>query len=95
MSNETAREVAQAEALESDQRAKADERIRECLSGIASELPGRIDDIAKRTAQNQPEVTESLGSDGLKVLRRELADSAQELNGLALSDHMRAEQVEL
>lgn len=79
MSNETARKVAEAEALESEQRTKADERIRECLSGIASELPGRIDNIAKHTAQNQPDVTKSLGSDGLKVLRRELADSANQL----------------
>jgi hypothetical protein len=79
MSNETARKVAEAEALESEQCAKADERIRECLSGIASGLPGRIDKIAKRTALNQPEVAKTLGSEGLKVLRRELADSAQEL----------------
>jgi hypothetical protein len=79
MSDETARMVAQAEAIESELCAKADERIRVCLSGIASGLPSRLDDIAKRIAQNQPEVTKALGSDGLKALRQELAEAAQQL----------------
>jgi hypothetical protein len=79
MSTETAQRVAQAEAFASEQRAQADKQIAECLSGIASGLPGRIDDVAKRTAHNQPDVARSLGTDGVNVLRRELADAAQQL----------------
>jgi hypothetical protein len=62
MSTETAQRVAQAEAFVSEQRAQADKQIAECLSGIASGLPGRIDDVARRTAQNQPDVARSLAA---------------------------------
>lgn len=71
--------------LESQMRARADERIRDCLSSVAAGLPSHLEAIAKRTAQSQPEVTKSLGSDGLKILRKELAESAQQL-GSELDD---------
>jgi hypothetical protein len=79
MSDETARNVARAKAVESELHAQADERIRECLGGIARGIPSRLDDLAKRTAQSQPEVTKQLGSSGLKTFREELAAAAQQL----------------
>jgi hypothetical protein len=79
MSNETARRVTQAEKAVSKLRTEADKCIQDCLNSIASELPGRLDDIARRTAQNEPNVAKSLGKDGLRILRQELAESAQRL----------------
>jgi hypothetical protein len=79
MSDETAKKLAEAEAHASQLRAKADEQIQDCLRNVASGIPARLDDIARRTAQSQPEAAKSLGSDGLRLLREELTQAAQAL----------------
>jgi hypothetical protein len=79
MSEDTARQLAEAQRLARELRAKADAEIDARLSAMASELRDRLDEIAKRTAQKQPEVTKALGSDGIKTFRAELAEEAQVL----------------
>ena len=76
MSDETAQRLEEVRATEVEQRAEADDRKRECLTAVAGGIPVHLEEIAKRAAHGQPEVAKELGSDGIKDLRRELADRA-------------------
>src|ERR1035437_3763488 len=76
MSDETAQRLKEATAIEVDRRADANDRKWECLKAVARGIPARVEEIAKRVAQGQPEVAKELGSDGIKDLRGELADRA-------------------
>lgn len=46
---------------------------------VADGIPAAVERLAKRTAQQQPEVTKGLGAHGVRALRNELADKAAEL----------------
>ncbi|RKN66404.1 hypothetical protein D7252_01525 [Microbacterium sp. CGR2] len=79
MTDETARALRDAIAAESAAEAHADELKRECLEKIAGELPARAEAIARRLAQEQPDVTKSLGRDGVAQLRVDVSHAATEL----------------
>lgn len=49
------------------------------LHAIAAELPARAEELARKTAHSQPEVTKSLGRDGVGKLRADLRSKADEL----------------
>ncbi|WP_259557795.1 hypothetical protein [Brachybacterium sillae] len=51
----------------------------ELLHAIAAELPARAEELARKTAHSQPEVTKALGGDGVKKLRADLRLKADEL----------------
>lgn len=59
--------------------AEADREKRACLTQIATDLPTRAAEIAKRIATEQPEVTKSLGKEGVAELRLQLEAAAEEL----------------
>jgi hypothetical protein len=75
MSDETAQRLEEATVTQVERRAEADDRKRECLTAVACGIPARVEEIAKRAAQGQPEVAKELGSDGIKDLRRELSST--------------------
>ena len=77
MSEETKRRLQEATAAAAQVRAVAGQKKIECLSQIAVGLAGRLDMIAKQVAQAEPEVTKTLGKDGIQQLRAELANEAQ------------------
>ncbi len=60
---------------------KTDRLEGELLDRIAAGVPTAVDGIAKRVAESQPEVTRQLGSDGIRAMRAELAETALELAG--------------
>lgn len=60
-------------------RDEADQEKHVCLAQIASELPARATEVAKRIALEQPEVTKALGKEGITELRAELQAAAEEL----------------
>jgi hypothetical protein len=76
MSGETAQKLNEARAAETERRAEADDRIRECLTAVARGIPARVDEVGKKAAHDQPDVARELGVEGIKDLRRELADAA-------------------
>jgi hypothetical protein len=52
---------------------------RELLDRIAAGVPSAVDGIAKAAAESQPDVTQQLGSGGIRALRAELAEKARQL----------------
>lgn len=46
------------------------------LAGVVEDMPDRVDALARRTAQEQPDVTKALGRDRIQWLRAELAGAA-------------------
>lgn len=81
MTDETARMLEEALDDEVAAQANADEFKRACLAYVAEELPGRLDAFAKTVAQGQPDVTRSLGAEGVRQLRSELETEATSLAG--------------
>ncbi|MBB0993626.1 hypothetical protein G6010_14330 [Dietzia sp. SLG510A3-3B2-2] len=79
MSDETKRMCEEASAAVDAARMRACVRKQECLDVIADGIPAAVERIAKRTAQEQPEVTKGLGVQGIRSLRSELATEAAEL----------------
>ncbi|MEU3456894.1 hypothetical protein ABZ671_25330 [Micromonospora sp. NPDC006766] len=79
MSEETERRLEEARARASQAGAQVEGRKREFLDTIASDIPARIEKLAKGTAHAQPDVSKALGKDGLRKLRDELRDQAMEL----------------
>ena len=49
------------------------------LQTMADALPAQVEELARRTAHSQPDVTKSLGKEGVAKLRAELASKAEEL----------------
>jgi hypothetical protein len=76
MSDQTRGALDLATARAEAARVASDRLGQELLERIASGIPARIDGIAKRTAESQPEVTKQLGSEGIRTMRAELADKA-------------------
>jgi hypothetical protein len=76
MSEKTARTLKEATAALEARQAEADVQKKECLAVVARGIPGRVEEIARRAAHSQPEVTKELGSDGVKELRKQLAGRA-------------------
>jgi hypothetical protein len=79
MSEETALKLKEAEAHFSAMEKDATARKNELLGAVAERLPAHAKDLAKRTAQSQAEATKALGAEGVKKLRKELDDMAEEL----------------
>ncbi|WP_347756801.1 hypothetical protein [Agrococcus sp. ProA11] len=79
MTNETKAALQQATEAMSAARAKADSAIQACLAQIATDLPARAADAAKRVAVDQPEVTKALGKEGVTEMRSALGSAAEEL----------------
>lgn len=76
MSEETARELSAAREAEATRRREAREAEMALLRAIAQGLPGHAEQIARRVAHAQPDVTKSLGRDGVDQLRAELNERA-------------------
>jgi hypothetical protein len=81
MTEQTQRALRQALKKEAQAKARAEELQQDCLSGIASHLSARLDDLAKGIAHAQPGVTKALGKDGVARLRADLAEAAAALSG--------------
>ncbi|MCC3283341.1 hypothetical protein [Arthrobacter caoxuetaonis] len=79
MSDETALKLKEAEAHFSAMEKDATARKNELLGAVAERLPAHAKNLAKRTAQSQAEATKALGAEGVKKLRKELDDMAEEL----------------
>ena len=57
----------------------SDRLEQELLDHIASGIPARVDGIAKRAAEREPDVTRRLGVEGIRAMRAELAEKATAL----------------
>jgi len=79
MSEETARELETLRQAEAERRSGVDRLKQQFLEGIAQNLPGRLDDYAKKLSQAQPDHARALGPDGINALREELAEAADQL----------------
>jgi hypothetical protein len=68
--------MALAEAMEKEARVTEAAYLEksELLAKIAREMPGKVEELAKRVAQSKPEVTKALGKDGVANFRAELAE---------------------
>lgn len=79
MSDETRRALDEAIAVVDAARVKADASKQECLDIVADGIPSEVEQLAKRIAQSQPDVTKGLGVAGVKSLRAALAAEAADL----------------
>ncbi|MFK4761550.1 hypothetical protein ACI3KS_11495 [Microbacterium sp. ZW T5_45] len=79
MTNDTKIALQQATEAITAARDNADQEKRVCLAQIASELPARAAEVAKRIALEQPEVTKALGKEGIAELRADLQTAAEDL----------------
>jgi hypothetical protein len=79
MGDQAAGALSRAEAALAAAQTKAEQLERELLHRIAAGVPSAVDDIAKGAAESQPEVTRRLGSDGIRAMRAELAEKANQL----------------
>jgi len=70
------RTVQEALAAASQLRKEADHQKNECLTQVAAGLPGKVDELAKRVAHAEPEITKALGKEGVDQLRTELSHEA-------------------
>ena len=77
VSEQTAQKLQEATAEMAARQLEADSLKHELLAKVAQGMPTRLQDIAKRTAHSQPDVTRQLGSEGISVLRRELVEQAE------------------
>ncbi len=73
MSEETARQLAQAQQAHREQDDKVQTLIAQTLSQVAAQFGERVDAHGKKLAHNQPDVTKRLGRDGVTALREDLA----------------------
>jgi hypothetical protein len=76
MSEETARVLSDANNAAEQARKEADREKQACLDVVAENLQSKVDAVAKRTAHAQPEVTKTLGKEGIQALRSALRDGA-------------------
>jgi hypothetical protein len=76
MSEATMRALQEALTAAARLRQEAEQQKNECLAQIAEALPGKADGLAKRIATAEPEVTKSLGKEGIGQFRTELAHEA-------------------
>ncbi|TFC83038.1 hypothetical protein [Cryobacterium sp. TMT3-29-2] len=74
---EKALEVAREHLRTAQGNSEAKKRV--TLAYIAAHLPGKAESIAKRYAHEQPEVTKSIGREGVSTLRAEVAEEARVL----------------
>lgn len=79
MSDDTQAALRRAEEELASARDRARTIQLQLLDTIAAELPAHTEELARQTAYKQPEVTKSLGSDGVRKLREELGSKAEEL----------------
>ena len=79
MSDQTGEALRAAEAVLAAEQAKTDRLEAEVLDRIARGVPTAVDGIAKRVAESQPEITRQLGSVGVKAMRADLAEAANQL----------------
>lgn len=79
MSDHTGEVLTSAEAALAAEQTNTERCERELLDRIAAGLPSAVDGIARRAAESQPEVTRQLGIDGIRALRAELAEKADQL----------------
>jgi hypothetical protein len=85
MSDQTRGAWDRASATAEEARVTSDRIEQELLHHIAVGIPARVDAIAKRAAEREPDVTRHLGSEGIRAMRAELAQAAS-----ALADDIRA-----
>lgn len=62
-----------------EQREKTRKRKDECLASIAHDLPDRLDAVAKRAAQREPDIAKKLGREGIQQMRSALRSAATDL----------------
>ena len=79
MTDETAKALREAESAESAAATRAEELKRACLQDIANMLPSRAEAIARRVAEQQPEVTKRLGKEGVAQLRADVRAASEVL----------------
>jgi hypothetical protein len=79
MGDQAADALSRAEAALAAAQTKTEQLERELLHRIAAGVPSAVDDIAKGAAESQPEITRRLGSDGIRAMRAELAEKANQL----------------
>lgn len=79
MTEKTARSLQDAMAEEDQARTAAGVEKLACISRVARELPVKLDAVARGVARNEPEVTKSLGAEGVQRLRAELASEGATL----------------
>lgn len=79
MSDETTRALRDAQAAETQAQQEATDEKKRCLVLVADGLTAKIEERAKAIALAQPEVTRSLGKEGVGVLREHLAQEASDL----------------
>lgn len=79
MTDETKTALRQATEAVTAARAVSDREKEACLAQIATDLPTRAAEAAKRVAVEQPEVTKSLGAEGVAEMRSALQAAAEEL----------------
>jgi hypothetical protein len=79
MGDQAADALSRVEAALAAAQTKTEQLERELLHRIAAGVPSAVDDIAKGAAESQPEVTRRLGSDGIRAMRAELAEKANQL----------------
>ncbi len=79
MSEETALKLKKAEAALSALENDVDVRKEEFLAAVATHIPRKVAEFAKKTAHSEPGVTTSLGAEGVKAMRAELENLADQL----------------
>lgn len=79
MTRETAQAVQQTAARLEEAQANARRLEEATLAQIAAEMPERVDELAKRYAHEQPDVTQELGREKLGEMRAELAAEARSI----------------
>ncbi|MGN7859508.1 hypothetical protein ACTJI8_02895 [Microbacterium sp. 22303] len=79
MSEETKAEIDRARTALGEAQTHASAVKRSALESIASNMPAKVDAIAKRIAHEYPEVTRELGADRVAQLREDLAKEAKRL----------------
>lgn len=82
MSEETTRRLEEAKADEAQQQQIVAREKQQYLDALAEQLAGKVEAYGKKLAFEQPEVTKSLGRDGVEAFRRELVEAANGLGSL-------------
>jgi hypothetical protein len=91
MSEETRRNLESAVEAAENARAEAEVQKKACLEEAAAALPSRVQAVAKQVALAEPDVTRSLGAEGIGALRNDLT---RESEGLAEELRAAVQQVE-
>lgn len=79
MSEETVQELKLSEEKYSELEKKVEAYKNDFLEAVATQIPEKMEELAKKTAFSEPEVTKALGADGVKELRSELKRLAAQL----------------